>query len=166
MDPFPKDHLPFNDDFSVGNFVYQKAAKATSKRPGSEMDQDWDFYEQKRKRMDDTARKGPPRKRVRTGGTVTRSLFTNDAVATGSVAALAAGAAAYTAGGIAMDRLNSRIAQGIEEGFARHTAIQNSGAYSYDALTESRMAGRYLDSMVEGMERMLPMMEDLLPLLL
>lgn len=152
-DPFPKDHLPFVDDFSIGAYVAKKAAGG-SKRSRTDA-----FF-------NDTARKGPPPKRPRTRGTATRSLFTNDNVALMGTAGALAGRAAYTGAGIAMDRLNARITAGIEEGFARHAAIQNSGAYTYDALTESAMAGRYLENIAEGAERILPLVEELLPFVL
>lgn len=152
-DPFPKDHLPFIDDFSVGAFLAKKAEQGS-----------------KRQRIDaffnDTARKGPVPKRPKTGGTSTRSLFTNDAVALAGTAGALAGRAAYTGAGIAIDRLNARVTQAIEEGFARHAAIQNSGAYTYDALTESAMAGRYLENIAEGAERIVPLVEELLPFVL
>ena len=74
---------------------------------------------------------------------------------------------AYTAAGIGVDRLNARIGSAIEEGFARHAAIQDSGVYTYDALTESAMIGRYLDSAIATGSRILPLVEDLLiPLML
>ena len=74
--------------------------------------------------------------------------------------------AAYTGAGIAIDRLNARITQGIEAGFARHAANNEAGLYAYDALTESAMVGRYLDNIAEGAERILPLVEELLPVVL
>jgi len=148
-DPFPKDHLPFVDDFSIGAFVAKQAGGGT-----------------KRLRMDDTAKKPPSSKRQRTGGTATRSLFTNENVALAGTAGAIAGRAAYTGAGIAVDRLNARVTQAIEEGFARHAAIQETRAYTYDALTESAMAGRYLQNIAEGAERIIPLVEELLPFVL
>ena len=152
-DLFPKDHLPFVDDFSVGNFVARKAAQGT-----------------KRQRTDaffnDTARKGAPAKRPKTGGTVTRSLFTNDNVALAGTAGALAARAAYTGAGIAVDSLNARITAALEQGFAQHAANNAAGLYNYDALTESSIVGRYLTNAAESLERIVPLVEDLLPLAL
>ena len=152
-DPFPKDHLPFVDDFSVGAFVAKKAAQGSKRqRPDA-------FF-------NDTARKGPPPKRPKTGGTSTRSLFTNDSVALVGTAGALAGRAAYTGAGIALDSLNARITAGIEAGFARHAANNAAGLYEYDALTQAAMAGRYLENIAEGAERIVPLVEELLPFVL
>ena len=104
-DPFPKDHLPFVDDFSVGAFVEKKAAQG-SKRQRTDA-----FF-------NDTARKGPPPKRPRTGGTATKSLFTNDNVALAGTAGALAARAAYTGAGIAIDRMNARVTAALEQGSA------------------------------------------------
>ena len=168
-DPFPKDHLPFIDDFSVLAYGAKK--------------QQADAMANKRKRDDiltpttllgkrkdiDTARKAPrlELKRPRTRSGTARNLFTNESVALLGTAGAGVGAMAYTAAGIGVDRLNARIGSAIEEGFARHAAIQDSGVYTYDALTESAMIGRYLDSAIATGSRILPLVEDLLiPLML
>lgn len=165
-DPFPKDHLPFIDDFSVGAFIAKKAQAQAMPTKGSKRKAD-DMLKPmsilgKRRNVNDTGTKGPYPKRPRTGGTTSRNLFTNDNVAMMATAGVGAGGMAYTGAGIAMDRLNARVTAGIEEGFARHAAIQDSGVYTYDALTESAMAGRYLTNIAEGMERIVPLVEDLL----
>lgn len=163
-DPFPKDHLPFIDDFSVGAFI-AKSVAAANMDPGTKRKRDvMETRKRKfeRERADiDTARKQPSAKRARTGSNVTRSLFTNDSVATMSAIGAGAAGMAYTGAGIAADRLNARIASGIEEGFAANRAAQETG-FIYDALTESAMAGRYLTNMAEGMGRIVPLVEDLL----
>ncbi len=157
-DPFPKDHLPFIDDFSVGAFVAKKAQDAaTGKRKRGEQ---LKVRLPTGRRDIDSAMNSP--KRPRTGGTATKDLYTNDNVAMMATAAVGAGGMAYTGAGIAMDRLNARVTAAVEEGFARHAAVQESGVYTYDALTESAMTGRYLDNIVEGMERIVPLVEDLL----
>ncbi len=148
-DPFPKDHLPFVDDFSVGAFVAKKAAQGT-KRQRSDS-----FH-------DDTARKPPPFKRPKTGGTATRSLFTNDNVALIGTAGALAGRAAYTGAGILVDRLNARVTQAIEEGFANHARFFEENITSFDALTQSAFVGRYLENAAEGLERIVPLVEELL----
>lgn len=164
-DPFPKDHLPFIDDFSVGAFIAKKLQAQSMPNRGTKRNaSDMLAPSQGRKRRNEqqTPSGAPAPKRPRTGGTTTRNLFTNDSVAMMATAGAGAGGMAYTGAGIAIDRLNARVTAGIEEGFARHAAIQDSGVYTYDALTESAMAGRYLDNIVEGMERIVPLVEDLL----
>jgi len=167
-DPFPKDHLPFIDDFSVGAYVAKKsqANAMVNKRKFDDMTTPTTLLGKRRVDID-TARKGPPPKRARTGSGTARNLFTNDSVALLGTAGVGAAGMARAGAGIAWDRLNTRIGAAIEEGFARHAAIQDSGVYTYDVLTESAMAGKYLDSAIAAGERILPLVEDLLiPLML
>jgi len=172
-DPFPKDHLPFIDDFSVGAYVSKKE-QADSMRNKRKRDDlitpttlKGQYFNDKKRRDIDSAFKVPPPKRARTRSGTARKLFTNDSVALLGTAGVGAAGMARTGAGIAWDSLNARITAGIEEGFAAHAAANDSGIYTFDALTESAMAGRYFDSMVAAGERILPLVEDLLiPLML
>lgn len=172
-DPFPKDHLPFIDDFSVGTYGVKKAQVDAMRNKRKRDDLitpttlKGQYFNDKKRRDIDTARKGPPFKRARTGSGTARNVFTNDSVALLGTAGVGAAGMARAGAGIAWDSLNTRIGAAIEEGFARHAAIQDSGVYTYDVLTESAMAGKYLDSAIAAGERILPLVEDLLiPLML
>jgi len=159
-DPFPKDHLPFIDDFSVGAYGVKKAQVDAMRSKRDRLATPTTLLG---KRIDiDTARKGPGPKRARTGSATARNLFTNESVSLLGTAGLGAAGMARAGAGIAWDRLNARIGSALEEGFARHAAVQNSGVYTYDALTESAMAGRYLNRAIATGERILPLVEDLL----
>ena len=167
-DPFPKDHLPFIDDFSVGAYLAKKsqANAMVNKRKFDDMTTPTTLLGKRRADID-TARKAPPSKRVRTRSGTSRNLFTNEGVADLATLGVGAGAMARTAAGIAVDTLDARIASGIEEGFRLHAAFNESGIPIFDALTESAMAGSRFDRIIAAGERMLPLVEDLLiPLML
>lgn len=159
-DPFPKDHLPFLDDFSVGAYVAKKAQADAmrNKRTRDDMVTPTTLLG-KRRRDIDTAMKPPGPKRQQTRGGAKRSLFTNDNVALMGTAGVGAAGMAYAGIGSAID---SRVAAAVEEGFRVHAAFNESGIPTFDALTESAMAGRYLDRIVAAGERILPFVEDLL----
>ena len=172
-DPFPKDHLPFIDDFSVGAYGVKKAQVDAMRNKRKRDDLitpttlKGHYFNDKKRRDIDTSRKGPAPKRARTRSGTAKNLFTNDSVALLGTAGVGAAGMARAGAGIAWDSLNARITAGIEEGFAAHAAANDSGIYTFDALTESAMAGRYLDSAIAAAERMLPFVEDLLiPLML
>lgn len=172
-DPFPKDHLPFIDDFSVGAFVAKKAQadRMRNKRTRDDMitptTLKGQYFNDKKRRNIDSAFKSPPSKRARTRSQTARNLFTNDSVALMGTAGVGVAGMARTAAGIAVDKLDQRIRSGIEEGFRVHAAFNESGIPKFDALTESAMAGRYFDRMIAAGERILPLVEDLLvPLML
>ena len=158
-DPFPKDHLPFIDDFSVGSYGLKKKqveVMVGSKRSRDDMLTPTSLLG----RVDfDTARKGPPPKRQQTSTRAQRSLFTNDNVAAMGTAGTGVAGMAYAGIGRAVD---DRVRAGIEQGFAQHAAFNESGIPTFDALTESAMTGRYFDSMIAAGERILPLVEDLL----
>jgi len=166
-DPFPKDHLPFIDDFSVLSYVTKaRQAKAMNTNRMRDNVTTPTTLLGKRRADINTARKAQnpaltrPRTRSQTG--TARNLFTNDAVANLATLGVGAGAMARTAAGIAVDTLDQRIRSGIEEGFRLHAAFNESGIPTFDALTESAMAGSRLDRMIATGERILPLVEDLL----
>jgi len=172
-DPFPKDHLPFIDDFSVLAYGVKKAQADAMRNKRTRDDLitpttlKGQYFNDKKRRDIDTAKKGPPPKRLRTRSGTARNLFTNDSVALLGTAGVGLAGMAKTGAGIAWDNLNARIGSAIEEGFAQHAAFNESGIPTFDALTESAMVGKYLDSAIGSLERMLPMVEDLLiPLML
>lgn len=198
-DPFPKDHLPFVDDYSVQNFVYSHVANPGIKRSFDDMNTPSTVLG-KRRMINDLNTPGSVRSRkaarTRAGPSSTRSLFTNDDVANASAAASIGGRMLYTGAGMASDALNRRVAQGIEDGFASHyryfygrspavgqeipggggmTFTERSavpleelaatdGTAGLDAATNIAMRGGYMTEMIEGLGRMLPMIEELLPL--
>lgn len=196
-DPFPKDHLPFVDDYSVQNFVYSHVANPGIKRKFDDMNTPSTVLG-KRRMINDlntpgsvTSRKAA---RTRAGPSSTRSLFTNENVANAAAAAAIGGRMAYTGAGMAADALNERVAQGIEDGFASHyryiygrapragesfggvpgqgtftgrtgaMAAEADGTAGVDILTSRAITGGYMTEMLEGLERMLPVIEELLPL--
>jgi len=198
-DPFPKDHLPFTDDYSVQNFVYSHAANAGIKRSFDDMNTPPTVLGKRRMINDLNSPAGHTRAaKRRAGASATKSLFTNDNVANGAAAAAIGGRMFYTGAGIAKDALNKRVAQGLEDGFASHyryfygrsprvgqpipggggmTFTERSaipleelaatdGTAGVDAATGAFMRGQYLTEMAEGLERMLPLIEELLPAVL
>ena len=165
-DPFPKDHLPFVDDFSLRAYGLKKAQadamRGTKRKP--KLITPTTFLGKRKPEL--TVRKIPQAKRQRGSG-AKRSLFTNESVALMGTAGLGAAGMARTAAGIAWDNLNARIGAALEQGFATHAAFNESGIPVFDALTESAMVGKVLDEIAEGAARMVPMVEDLLvPLML
>ena len=167
-DPFPKDHLPFIDDFSVLSYGMKKAQvdSMSNKRKFDDMTTPTTLLG-KRRRDIDTAMQLRMPKRQQTRGGAKRSLFTNDSVAMLGTAGVGLAGMARTGAGIAWDSLNARIGAGLEEGFAAHAAFNESGIPVFDTLTESAMVGRYLDRAIAVGERIVPLVEDLLvPLML
>lgn len=194
-DPFPKDHLPFIDDFSVQNFVYSHGANAGVKRSRDDMNTPLKVLGKRANRAELSTPSGDRSAKRRAGPSNTKSLFTNDSVATMGTAAYFGGKLAYTGAGMAKDALNKRISQGLEDGFASHyryfygrspsvgepipggggmTFTERSaiplqdlaatdGTAGVDAATNMFMRGQYMTEMVEGLESMLPVIEELLP---
>lgn len=157
-DPFPKDHLPFIDDFSVGSYGFKRAQVQAvgEKRTRNDMLTPTSLLG----RVDfDTARQGPPSKRQRSGNGAQRSLFTNDNVAMAGTAGAGLAGMAYSGIGAAVD---AKVKAAVEQGFAQHAVATDSGVFTYDTLTESAMTGSYLDRIAEIGETMLPYIEDLL----
>lgn len=147
--PLYNTRVPFEDGFSVGS--HNNRMKQIKSEPYVD-----------RKRYLPTNEDGSPRMPKKPYDRPKNKMWTNDNVAAAGVAGVGAAGVVGTAGGIAIDKLNSSIASGIEEGFAGHKAAQESGFGTYDALTESAMAGRWLSRIEASAGRMLPLVEELL----
>lgn len=158
-DPFPKDHLPFIDDFSVGSFLAKKAQvdSMSNKRKYDDFATPTTLLGKRRPEL--SVRKAPPAKRQQTRSGAKRVLFTNDNVAMMGTAGAGLAGMAYAGIGRAVD---DRVRAAVEEGFRVHAAFNESGIPTFDALTESAMVGRYLDRAIAAGERILPLVEDLL----
>lgn len=199
-DPFPKDHLPFIDDYGVQNFIYSHVANPGIKRKFDDLNTPQEIRKRSRVKADlftpDDVSDLRPSKAGRRPmfGTSTRSLFTNENVANAGTAAVIGGRMVQVGAGMARDALNRRVSQGIEDGFASHyryiygraprageafggvpgqgtftgrtgaMAAEADGTAGVDILTSRAITGGYMTEMIEGLGRMLPMIEELLPL--
>tara|TARA_B100001142_G_scaffold83182_1_gene84260 strand:+ start:309 stop:800 length:492 start_codon:yes stop_codon:yes gene_type:complete len=143
--PLFNSRVPFDDGFSVG--CHNNRMSQINREP---------YTSKQHLPKDQTRMTKKPYDRPK------NKIWSNENVAAAGTLGVGAAAMARTAVGIAVDKMNTSVTSAIEEGFAQHAAFNDSGIPTFDALTESAMAGKWLSRIEAGAARMVPLVEELL----